>query len=445
MGTNLVVQNTQLWQSYNGIVIPSTDQRSIIPLSSHFKLLTPLETQKIVKAFEGDMHDVGLEYAWNRSKRVLDDKLEYFGLDFLAEMVDRDSLSSLDELSVVEKINLAFELGMINSSAMLALLQANETINHFWTREVAQREEIDISDAFKIIKDLAKYILANEMETSAMAFKQFRDKLQTILFTTQNEEIDTLKTSPYFYIKTTIRTLLSLIKDAYKNKNLAELTKVLHNTELFIVELWEKIFIEDRKLIGTTYSESISDGQKEVFTTFSRLLDNVQGYDYVPETTRSNAYKKIAKGFVSAHYEFDNFHNEPAFAKKLNSMGTVIPDFALQEVLRAVLLSIIGNQYGTSNGAQAYNHLILKKVSSDQWKVFFANLIIQDQNILEKLTYGNTTMLNKWIEVIRENCKEDFNIENPLAKKIYEFTIKSEIGKIKIESGKALSKILGNK
>lgn len=439
----VVVDNNSLWHSFNGITIDSSAQMSIVSLSNYFKLLTPNETKKVVGAFESGMFDIGLEYAWARAVRILDDRLEYFGLEFLAEMVGRDTISSLDELSMVEKINLAFELGMINSTAKMALNHANEKINHYRDREVAKREDIEISDAFVIVKDLTKYILGNEIETSAIEFKSFRDSLKEDTYTKEDKKVEELKSSPYFYIRTTIRTLLSMIKTSYKEKNLAELTKVLHNSNIFIVELWEKIFIEDRKLIGSVYSEAIADGHKEVFTTFSMILDRVHGYDYVPETTRSNAYKKIARQYISTHYEFNNFYNEPAYAKKLDDMGTVIPDFALQDVLRAVLLSVMGNTYGVSNEAQSYNHSVLKKVSIDQWKTFFAQLIVEDQELLEKLTFGNDAMVQRWIDTITAFATSGINIQNTSAKNIYENTFSRESKKIKLEAGKALGKITG--
>lgn len=445
MSSDIVVvdSNNSLWHSFNGISIDSSAQMNIVPLSNYFKLLTPNETKKVVGAFESGMFDIGLEYAWARAVRILDDRLEYFGLEFLAEMVGRDSISSLDELSMVEKINLAFELGMINSTAKMALNHANEIINHFRSRDVAQSDELDPVDAFKIIKDITKYILGNEIETSAIEFKAFRDSLKDETYTKEDKKVEELKISPYFYIRTTIRALLSMIKASYKEKNLAELNKVLHNSNIFIAELWEKIFIEDRKLIGSVYSEAIADGHKEVFTTFSMLLDSVHGYDYVPETTRSNAYKKIARQYISTHYEFNNFYNEPAYAKKLDDMGTVIPDFALQDVLRAVLLSVIGNSYGVSIAAQSYNQSVLKKVSIDQWKTFFANLIVEDQEILEKLTFGNEAMIQRWCEAITSFVTSGFNIQNTMAKNIYEYTFSKEIKKVNSEAGKALGKITG--
>jgi hypothetical protein len=438
------IDNELIWKSYNGITVNNKDQTNIVSLSNYFNVLNTNETKKIVSAFELEMYDMGLEYAWSRAMKILDNRLEKFGLDFIAEMTNREGLSTLEQLSNAEKIELAFELGMLNTTAKMSLIQANETVNHFISRDIADNnEEIELIKALGIVLDITKYILGNEIETSSIGFKGFRDKLKETMYQSSDSQIEKLKTSPYFYIKTTIRTILSLIKSAHKEDGKSELSKVLNNANVFIVGLWEQIFIEDKKLIGTTYAQAISDGHKETVATFSTILDAVYGYDFVPETTRSNAYIKIAREFSRVHVEINNFYNEPAYAKKLNSMGTVIPDFALQECLRAVFVSIIGSQYGVSTSAQIYNAKILDKVTTEQWKHFFSKLIIQDQAILEKLTDSTSDMINNWFVIIKEYIADDFNIKNTIAKNIFTYSREGN-QKLRLETKKALVKIIGN-
>lgn len=445
MSKDLVeVDNEMLWKSYNGAIIAQKDQMSIVPLSNHFKVLSTVETKKIVNAFELGMYDMGLEYAWLRSMKILDDRLEYFGLDFIAEMTDRDTLSTLEQLSPIEKIELAFELGMINTTAKMLLIQASETINHYLSRDIVSKgEEIEPVIAMPIIYNITKYILGNEVETSSIEFKEFRDSLKEKLYKADDEQVETLKNSPYFYIRTTIRTILSLIKYAYKENNLAELAKVLNNATIFTVTLWDKIFIEDKKLIGSTYAQAISDGHKETVATFSIILDSTHGYDYVPETTRSTAYKKIAREYSLVHFGMNNFYNEPAYAKKLYSMGTVIPDFALQECLKAVIVSMMGNRYGVSTEAQSYNNKILDKVTTEQWKQFFSKLIIQDQTLLEQLTYASSNMISNWFHIVETYITDDFNIEKTSSKNIFKYSRNKNIQKLNEATKKALSKIIG--
>lgn len=437
MGTDIIeVETTPLWKAYGGIEISNADQTSLEAISRHIKVLKPKETLKIVSAFNGEMYDMGVEYAWNRAMKKLDTRLEVFGLEFIAEMVGYENLDSIDSISKKEKINLAFELGMIDSTAKMKLTQANETINHYLADNIM--EEVEHAEALGIFKNLVQYILGNDIDVNSIEFIRFRDDLKGKKFASTDTEVEHLQSTPYFFIKTTIRTILNLIKtEEDTSKKL-----VLHNAIIFIEALWDKLFIEDKKNIGTTYAVAINDGDKDVFKTFSTILDKVQGYDYVPETTRSNAYIKVAKSYISTHYEMNNFYNEPAYAKKLNNMGTVIPDFALNKCIEAVIVSRIGNRYGVADAAQPSNNKVFKKITYEQWKEFFSYLIVQNQNILEDISYAGTSMLDNWFDLVEEFVPKDFNIKDKLAFDIYNYSLKKN-QKVKVKTKTALSKIVG--
>ena len=437
MSNDLIVLEKQpLWKAYGGVTISNSEQTNINSISSYIKVLTPKETNKIVTAFENNMFDMVVEYAWNRAIKKLEERLEVFGLEFIAEMLGLEYLESIDSVSNKEKINLAFELGMIDKTAKMKLSQANEKINHFMSND--SEDELSFIDSLSIMLDITQYILGNNIDVNSIEFKQFREKLKTHIFLNTDKEVELLKSSPYFFIKTTIRTILNLIK----NTDVTEKSKILNNAIIFINALWNNLFIEDKKNIGRTYAQSINDGDKDVFKTFSTILDKVQGYDYVPETTRSNAYIKVAKSYISAHYQMNNFYNEPAYATKLNNMGTLIPDFALGECLEAVLLSVIGNYYGVSGSAQDSNKKLLKKVTYEQWKEFFSILILQTQNILEDLKNGNSNMIDRWFKVVEEFVPKDFNIKDNIAGNIYKYSITNN-KKLSAECSIALGKILG--
>lgn len=438
MGKDLIVNEKKpLWKAYGGITISDKDSLSISSISTYIKVLTEKETKKIVNAFDSEMYDMSIEYAWNRAMKKLDSRLEVFGLDFIAEMVGQLNIDSIDSISKKEKINLAFELGMIDSTAQMKLIQANELINHYMSDNV--NDEMGMIDSLKIIIDITQYILGNDIDVNSIEFKTFREDLKTRQFNSSSGEVELLKSSPYFFIKTTIRTLLNLIKTT---KDI-EKTLVLNNSIIFIENLWDNLFVEDKRNIGQTYAISINDGDKEIFKTFSTILEKVQGYDFVPETTRSNAYIKVAKSYISVHYSMNNFYNEPAYAKKLNNMGTLIPDFALSECLEAVIISSIGNKYGISTGAQSSNKAVLEKITYEQWKEFFSCLILENQNILEDLKYSDSHMINRWFNIVSKYVPKDFNIKDKQALKIYNYSIDNNT-KVKNEASIALKKIMGN-
>lgn len=438
------MSNIVLWNLSNGIEIDEKDLGKIKKLPKYLKVLSDEETKNLVTTFKLKMYDVSIQYAWTSSINILDERLDYFGIEFLSEMVDRDNITSLDQISTSEKIELAFDLGMINSTAKFKLEQANETINHYSGRKIKEAgEKIDKLEAIGILNTLTKYILGTEIETTSMEFKGFRDSLLNENHSSNSESLNTLKISPYFYTKTTIRSILNFIKMANHEKDTSTLPIILNNANIFIVGLWKNLFNEDKKLIGETYSKAISEGYTDTVKALSSILDEIQGYDFVPETTRSTAYRKIAKAYLSIHYEFDNFYNEPIYAKKLNSMGTVIPKFALQDCLQAVIVSKIGNRYDTARDAQAYNNKILDKITKDQWKEFISSYIIEDIHVLQKIFYGNNDMISRWFDIVETYINFEFNIEDINANNLLKFSKSKNKDRLKKTVENCLEKITG--
>jgi len=76
--------------------------------------------------------------------------------------------------------------------------------------------------------------------------------------------------------------------------------------------------------------------------------------------------------------------------------------------------------------------------------LFFSELIIQDQDLLEMLLYANDNMLQRWFDLVDKFINDDFNIKNPIASNIFKYS-KEEKEKVKLknEAGKALGKIIG--
>jgi len=123
-------------------------------------------------------------------------------------------------------------------------------------------------------------------------------------------------------------------------------------------------------------------------------------------------------------------------------MGTIIPNYALQEVLRATVLSYVGNSYGYAWNAEEYNLKVFKKITNEQWKLFFSELIIQDQDLLEMIAHSNKRMLDRWFGLVEQFINDDFNIKNPIAFNIFKYS-KEKNKKVQDEAGKALGKIIG--
>ncbi|MDD3364771.1 MAG: hypothetical protein PHZ03_07315 [Syntrophomonas sp.] len=397
-----------LWGSPNGIEIP-TEACGINDVAPYIIALNGAEVQKIMVAFEMRAYDMGIEYVWKRTTSILRDKVLSFGQDFVLEMLGRpnEDFENGDSISDVEVISLASDLGIINKTARMQFLHNHEAIQHFSSKYARDNgEEMDITIAQTCAKSCIKYVLGLSDEVFKFSFTNFRERLKQS-FVNDDEMLDSLINNPYFYKRTTIRTLLNLVKSSKGG----ELDNVLANMNLIIPGIWDDLLSEDRYPIGVAYASAVNEGQTKLVKAFKSLLLKVRGFDYVPENLRSNTFIKAAEDLLRVHHEYDNFYNEPKPAKYLLSLGTSIPGPAVGKCMTAVLACKLGNSYGKSKDAQKYLDQILNGISTDRWEYYLNSVLPGDQEILFKLR-GNGEPVERWCTIVNQYKLDVMNCSN---------------------------------
>jgi hypothetical protein len=412
------------WNSPNGANLPS-HVSEVTELAEYVNNLSKKEVSKIVSAFHSHLYDMATEYTWNRTISILRNRVLSFGHDFVLEMLGRPSIQDSDSddfLSEVDIINLAADLGFINKTARLKFLHFNEIIKHFASRDV--EDEMDKASAQDCIRSCVKYVLGMDDENFDFeySFANFRKKLTSVQLKVKDTSIEQLISSPYFYKRTIVRALLSLMKSAKG----VELENVFSNMSVVIPGIWDDLLPDDRRPIGNAYSQAVSDSNKNEVIALKSVLLKVKGFDYVPETTRSTTFIEAAQALLKTHYGANNFYNEPVAAKHLLSLGTAIPSAALGICMTATLACKLGNSYGISNAAQPILDNILDKISSDRWEYYLNQILPVDETILGKLT-SNSDRANRWIELVNGYELQNLKYSNTLIERLVKATTVSRV------------------
>ncbi|MDR3585058.1 MAG: hypothetical protein P4L59_07000 [Desulfosporosinus sp.] len=412
-----------VWSSKNGANLPA-NIADINGLTSYANLLSNKEINKIVGAFSSGLYDMAAEYTWARTINILREKVLSFGSEFVLEMLGRSETlnsDSSDFLSEVEIIDLAADLGLLNKTAKMFFLHTSEMIKHFTSRKV--EEEMDALDAQGCIKNCVKYVLAMNEEDYEFSFTNFRDKLKSKVLKENDDMIRSLLISPYFYKRTSVRTLINLSKKCES----AEQENVFANMVLIVPSIWDDLLADDRRPVGFAYAEAVNDGDKPLVGALKSVLLKVKGFDYVPESLRSNSFIDVAISLLNVHYEYDNFHNEPKAAKLLLSLGTSIPAPALGACITASLVCKLGNSYNVSRAAQPYLDEILENLTPDRWQYYINEVFPGDEHILYKLCYTDR-VFDEWFNLTTLYNLENLNIKNVLVDRL----IKASINRNKI-------------
>ena len=191
------------------------------------------------------------------------------------------------ELPAFEVINLASELGFINNTGKMRLSQANELVQHYKGRDV--EEDMPQNESDTVIRACIQYILGYDSSEITIEYGDFRSSLKN------SAKMEMLDNSPYFYKKTTIRTLINLLSSTEG----AEYETVSANFCSIVECVWDSLSSDDRYFIGITYSKYANKGNQTHILTFKRALERVHGFDYVPENLHLFKRQNTLKVFIT--------------------------------------------------------------------------------------------------------------------------------------------------
>lgn len=421
-----------LWQNPDYQAMPAdVDSVEQVVEYANNSNLTEKQQAQIVKAFNQGAYEMAAEYSWKKAITKLRKSLEKLGPDFIGELLDRsdiDRYTSLEEVLTDRKaIELAEQLGMIGRTGALKLRQALELVNHYLSGEA--EDELSNIDAFSIVKTCIQYILSEQDVDVAIAFTQFRNRLLTETVSLQDVDVQQVLAAPLFYL----RTVCSILLTAIKKEKGAQQEVAITNLNILIKDMWPKLADADRYAIGSAYSTVLAYGDNVATKGLKQALSKVSGFDYVPETIRSNTFKDQAKKVIDAHFGFNNFYNETAPVRSLSSLGSIIPAPAFQDCIDAYLCVYLGNIYGPSFAAAPIAKQQLEKVSSERWHYFFKNLIHQDQYVLDHIyTPDQVSRFAALLESVGYNNEDGLPRDNQL---LYEAIMKRDTERARKISG----------
>lgn len=423
-----------IWDSPNGVILPPNQKLSVI-VNDIAVQLKPKEKQNIITALDNELFDMSSEYIWNRTTNILKDKVLTLGEDFVFEMLDRSVDDQISNISNNEFINLASELGFINSIARDKLLHANDLINYYQSRTA--EESMNSYDMQTIVIPCIQYVVGLDTDDFKFEFNNFREILKDTILSSSSDIYQTLLISPYFYKRTTVKTLINLMNTS----NGGELERVLANMVLIFSGIWDGLISDDKYTIGTTFAEAKNNNDTHFINSLEKVLINNGGFDYVPEDLRSQAFIKTANKLKDSHYSFDNFYKEPIPAKNLSNMGT-IPRPALSHCISAALVSTLGNFYGVSDNAQIYNKKTLESIASNRWEYYFNESLAKDKDILFKL-FNYAKPLNNWLDFITINNDifEKLDISHPDTNRLLKFSLDKKTAQVRAIAKKLYQKL----
>lgn len=390
-----------VWQSPEPPVVPDSvsDPQQLVGYALQ---LRDRERRQLASSFENESFEVAATFIWARSMSLLRKQLASLGSEFIGDLIQRSGVDENTDIASIltdfETISLARDLGLVSAIQAMRLFHSRDIVSHF--SSVGDdaghfEDEMTREDAVSCLRICVQTVLSQENVGVAQDFKQFRDRLASETFAVNSDEVTKLAGSPYLFIRTSVSVLLSL----FKSTKGAQLEHTSRNALLIFPVIWDKLKAPERWQVGQAYASEFSEGRKEAARGLHAVLIKVNGFDYVPETLRSNTFIKAAQAVISAHQGMNNFYNEPAPMKELASLGTSIPGPAVAICMTALLCVKLGNRYGVSFEAQGSADRLIDGLSIDRWYYYLNEKIEDDRIILSKLT--DDSCVSRWVDLIR--------------------------------------------
>ena len=428
-----------LWQPSNQGLVPS-GARTPKSIAKCATQLSDRDQRQIVSAFKSGHYDMGLNFLWLRTVAALKRELATVGLGLLGEMLGRVGVDEEDDIEDLltprDTIRLAEELGAISRTEAMRLRQTHELVTHFNQLSIEEDpfEEIDEAEAISSLRACVSAVLAKPKIEVAKTFVEFRESLETEAFGSDAEKLQLLIGSPYFFWKLTIDILMNSVKDSSGVK----LEHCLANLNVILPKLWPNLKDAEKWRVGRTYAEVHSEGKATSSSGLKRALMKVQGFDFVPESLRSDTFVKAAEAIMRAHDGMNNFHNEGAPTRNLSQLGTSIPPPALPACMTALLAVYLGNQYGHSFDAAPVAEKVLSAISEDRWRYYLNHVLSSDTKILNKLA-SYSKPRERWIILSEQHSLTDAGVNDRRVARMLDASQKND----EPELGRTAKKLLG--
>ncbi len=396
---------------------PLTTSETAADIASRAVQLTPWDRQAIVQAFGSGAVEMAATFVWSKAIAALKKQLSVLGMEFVGEMLGRtdlnESSNAITDIRDDEALELAEQLGMVSTTETLRLRNGQTLVNHFLDPDVSRDERMYPEEAATILRSCVLNFLTEPLTRSYEPFLKLREKLERETLRSDSGEANSLAIAPYFYVRTTLTVLLAQLKGASGVK----LEHAAGNLNSLLPVMWPNLREKDKWQTGETFALVQAADRPVAAAALRQALLRVQGFDYVPETLRSNTFRSAARAVLAAHFGYSNFHNEPRPMATLAKLGTSIPGPALADCFTAVLCVKLGNRYGVSNAAQAQADQFLKLFRPTQWEGYFNKLLPSDSRILEKLAFDELP-IDRWLALLRELDLESMTIDQRVTKLI---------------------------
>jgi hypothetical protein len=338
------------------------------------------------------LFDGAINYMWNAVVLNLRTRAKNFGLGYISQVLNKKfEEEDLNDLMDSELLDLCHKLELLSEEGFFFLDQCRDIRNNFSSAHPSIAQ-IDDRELINFISRCCKHGISADYTLQGIHIADFIDTIKANKL--GQDAIEAWKENLENTFPAQRALLIPMLHGVYCDPGSKEHARlnalsICQNTQELFDSKIESAFIDQ-------HNKYISKGDEERTKASRQFFQRMDLLNLLTNAERHSIVRNACASLYRVHQGFDNFYNEPPFARNLVEITetTRVPDSAKEEFVHTVVTCYVGNPYGVSNAAVKYYEEMIKRFTP------------KEIEIMINIPTTNTTVANR----IRSHsrCKRRF-------------------------------------
>lgn len=329
---------------------------------------------KLIAASSAGLFDAALNYMWDETITSLRTKIGLFDLEYFKSTLSEDKkkkVSTLEELKYIDDNDIVIgcsKIGILSDIGFKHIDYIRSMRN--WV-SAAHPNQVELTglNICDWLETCIKEVIGKSPSHSAIQTQKLLYNIRTNNYSLEDvKQIQqALQTTPQDYIISLHNALFGMFCDPNGK------IEIKNNIRLIAKDLWSLLPEQQKKETGLKYANWAVNGDTQRKKTAHEYLEAVNGLAYLSEDVLSVELMEALKLLYDTHYGWNNFYNEPPFAKLIKKyipQNGAIPDSVKHKYVKVLFLCRIGNGYGVAGLAEPIYDELIGKFTDNEIKEF---------------------------------------------------------------------------
>lgn len=329
---------------------------SRIPLELRDGLIARMCVATSVGLFDG-----AINYIWNAVILNLRARVKSFGLGYVSQVLNKKfEEDDLNDLIDSELLDLCHKLELLSEEGFFFLDQCRDIRNNFSSAHPSIAQ-IDDRELINFISRCCKHGISADYTLQGINIADFIDTVKASKFGQDTIKAWCEKLENTFPAQRTL--LIPMLHGVYCDPVSKEHARI--NALSICQEAAELFDSKIESALIDQHNKYVSKGDEERTKASRSFFQRMNLLNLLTNAERHSIVSNACASLLRVHQGFDNFYNEPPFARNLCEIVNVtkVPDSAKEEFVQTVVTCYVGNPYGVSHAAIRYYQKMIENFS----------------------------------------------------------------------------------